>query len=603
MFPRGFADEVRAGTDILRIVSEYVALKKRGANWIGLCPFHSEKTPSFNVHPGKGIFKCFGCSAGGTVFDFVMLIEGLGFAEAVTLVAEKSGIPIPERTAPRAEEERKERWRSRLLDLNEQAATFFEQQLGAGPAGRAALDYLELRGINSTTRERLRVGYAPDAWDALTNFLLDRGAQRNEIADSGLVTNKEGGGFYDRFRNRVIFPIHDAQGRIVAFGGRTLGDDRAKYLNSPETAVYTKGKHLFGLFHAKEAIRRAGFAILVEGYLDAVIPQQEGVANVVASLGTALTQAQARLLRRYMESPQVIVNYDPDTAGQEATARSFETLLGEGFRVNVLRLPDAKDPDEFVREQGAAAYRALLKSSQPYLEYLLDRAIEHHDTSKPSGKRAAVEELLPHIALLQSGIERSAYADRVATRLGVSDNALRSEIRRAAERRENRLDEARLPVTETMTELERRFLVVLFSDARVRSSVLPTLEDDDIEGLASEPILHALREAHRLGESIGYAEISEKLSDGVRRLLAALVAVEVEDVMAARSGTKEERLDNEVRGCLDQLRRRRLQRELVTIQKQIPDAEAARDYARVDDLCQRKSQLGRLLAELSAEPR
>jgi DNA primase len=309
MLPKGFSDEVRQQADIVRIVSDYVSLKKRGQNWIACCPFHSEKTPSFNVHAGKGIYKCFGCSAGGNVFDFVMRIEGLSFPDAVRLVADRSGIPVPRDVAPSAETQRAERWRKRLFELNEWACEFVESQLGAGPEGQRALDYLESRGITSTTRERLRLGYAPNAWEAISNHLASRGVSRENIADSGLVTVKEGGsGYYDRFRGRVIFPIADAQGRIVAFGGRTLGDDGPKYLNSPETAVYTKGNHLYGVAFAKEAIRRSGFAILVEGYLDVVIPFQEGVENVVASLGTALTEGQARHVRGSMATPLVIVN-------------------------------------------------------------------------------------------------------------------------------------------------------------------------------------------------------------------------------------------------------------------------------------------------------
>jgi DNA primase len=582
MLPRTFPDEVRQQTDIVRIVSDYVSLKKRGQNWIACCPFHSEKTPSFNVHPGKGIYKCFGCSAGGNVFDFVMRIEGLSFPDAVRLVAERAGIPIPKEVAPSADAQKAERWRKRLFELNEWACEWFESQLGAGAEGQRALEYLESRGITSTTRERLRLGYAPSSWDALSTHLASRGATRQEIADSGLVTVKESGsGYYDRFRGRVMFPIADAQGKPVAFGGRTMGGDDGgpKYLNSPETAVYTKGNHLYGVAFAKEAIRKAGFAILVEGYLDVVIPFQEGVENVVASLGTALTEAQARLLRRYMSKPQVIVNYDPDTAGQAATARSFEILLAQGFKINVLTLPGGLDPDEFVREQGAAAYRELLRTSMPYLDYVVDQAMTKHDLTRPSGKADALNEVLPFIAQIENQLERVEYARRAGERMRIDEEILRKELRRAASRREPKIARERVAATAAMTDLERHFLVVLFEDAGVRSSILPGIEEADIEGLASEPIFRALLEAHRSGEAVGYAEISEQLSEQSRQDLTSLVSLDIDQVLSDyRGATREERIASAVGRCHEKLRQLSRERELERLQKEIRTAEATGDY-------------------------
>ncbi len=604
MIPRGFSDDVRQQADIVRIVSDYVALKKRGANWIACCPFHSEKTPSFNVHPGKGIYKCFGCSAGGNVFDFVMRVEGLSFPDAVRLVAEKSGIPVPREVAPQPGAERAERWRKRLFELNEWAAEFFQEQFGVGPEGRRALDYLESRGIEAATRERLRIGFSPNAWDTLSTHLESRGATREEITESGLVTVKEtGSGFYDRFRGRLMFPIGDAQGRVVAFGGRALGDDGPKYLNSPETAVYVKGNQLYGLALAKDAIRRTGFAVLVEGYLDFIIPFQSGVENMVASLGTALTEAQARLLRRYMSKPQVVVNYDPDAAGQAATSRSFETLLAQGFKINVLLLPGALDPDEYVREHGADAYRELLKQSTPYLDYVVDQAMRTHDLSRPSGKADALNDVLPFIAQIESQLERVEYARRAAERMQIDEEILRKELRRAASRREPKIQGDRVAVRRGLTEPERRFLVVLLGEARVRSLILPGFEVADIEGLASEPILRAMLDAHRSGEAIGYAELSEKLSDVAREDLATLVTVELTDIAAAWPKREfGEALECEARSCCEQLRRMRLQRESTRLQIDFQRASAEGDEARVLELNRRKFELGIELEKLRRQP-
>lgn len=600
MFPRGFADEVRQQADIIRVISDYVALKKRGANWIACCPFHSEKTPSFNVHPGKGIYKCFGCGVGGSVFDFVMQIEGCSFPEAVRMVAQRSGIPVPEVTDAPAEAKRDERRRRRLFELNDWACEFFESRLGFGPDGKRALEYVESRGIEPETRAALRLGYAPDSWDALASHLASRGASREEIAQSGLVTVKEGGsGYYDRFRGRVMFPIADAQGRIVAFGGRALGDDGPKYLNSPETAVYTKGNHLFGIHLAKDAIRRAGFAILVEGYLDFAIPYQVGVKNIVASLGTALTEAQTRLLRRYMPRPQVVVNYDADTAGQDATRRSFETLLSQGFKINVLALPDGKDPDEFVRANGGDAYRALLKSTMPYIDYVVEQAIARHDVSRPSGKADALNEVLPFVAQIADRIERVEYAERAARRLGIDDQLFRKELRRAASLRESKVRVDRVAPPRKLTVLERRFLVVLFGDPGVRSWILPAVEDADIEGLASERILRALREAHASGSPVGYAEIAEQLPEGDRQLLASLVSIELDDIAAGWKGTVEEGLRKEAQGGLAQLKKARFERELARLQNEIERAQERGDsLAQLDELQFKKLEYTRLLSAL-----
>lgn len=599
MFPRGFADEVRQQTDIVRIVSDYVALKKRGANWIACCPFHSEKTPSFNVHSGKGIFKCFGCGAGGNVFDFVMRLEGCSFVDSVRMVAEKCGIPVPQETKPSGESQKADRWRKRLLELNELAAEFFEEQLGASPEGRRALEYLEERGISSDTRARLRLGYAPNAWEALSTFLGAHGVTRDEIADSGLVTVKEGGGgYYDRFRGRVMFPIQDAQGRVVAFGGRTMVDERAKYLNSPETAVYTKGNQLYGIFHAKEAIRRTGFAILVEGYLDFITPFQAGIENVVASLGTALTEPQARLLRRYMQSPRVVVNFDADSAGQEATTRSFEVLLGQGFKVNVLALSAGKDPDQFIREHGSSAYRDLLKQTKPYLDYVVDRAVSRYEIDRPSGKADALEEVLPFVAQIENRIERVEYAERIARRLGIDDDVLRKELRRVASRRETKIERNRVEPPRQLSTFEQRFLVVLFGDENVRFSVLQAIDEADIEGLASEPIFRAMLDAHRSGEPIGYAEISEKLSERSREDLASLLSIDVKDIAESGKGSWEDNLMNEANRCFERLHRTRYERELEKLSQQIRLADVERDFERVDQLLLQTQAVKLKLAEL-----
>ena len=522
-FPRGFADDVKNQADIVRIVSDYVTLKKRGANHMACCPFHSEKTPSFNVHQTKGIYKCFGCGAGGSIFDFIMRIEGCSFPEAVRIIAEKSGIPIP---AVEETEDFKKLAHNRevVLKLNEWAAAFFESQLNLEQEGERAREYVASRGINDDTQKLFRIGYAPDRWDGLVNHLRDMGATTDEIDNSGLAVVKEQGGFYDRFRGRVIFPITDSQNRVIAFGGRVMGEGEPKYLNSPETAVYTKGRNLYGLAHAKNQIRNLGFAILVEGYLDCIIPFQEGIHNVVASLGTALTDSQVRLLRRYMDQPQIVVNFDPDSAGQAATMRSIEMLLAEGFKANILHMPTDEDPDEYVRAHGGESFLRLLKTTQPYIEYIIDTVTADSDISRPSGKVEAINSILPHLARMRDKVARADYADQIADRLKVDSRVIREELRRVATNRQQSLDPKRVRAAQEITVAERQLLELMLASADVRRAIAPNLKEEDYGDLATGSIFSAIITLHDEEAEIDFSTLSERVEgEQERELLSALL--------------------------------------------------------------------------------
>src|SRR6266446_3704117 len=316
LYPQTFIDDLRRQADIVRVIQDYVQLKKKGANWMACCPFHKEKTPSFSVSPTKEIFYCFGCHKGGSVFNFVMEIESVPFPEAIKIVADKSGVPLP-KLIDDSRFEAKRQEADEVIELNNWALEWWEQQLSlSGAEARVARDYLDQRGITEETRKTFRLGYAPDSWEALSSYLRQKGAPQAQIDRSGLVVKKDEGGSYDRFRGRLIIPVMDVQGRPIAFGGRTLKDEDAKYINSPETAAYVKGRNLFGLNLTRGEIRRQGYVILVEGFLDLIVPYQFGVKNVVASLGTALTTEQVRLLARFAR--KVVVNYDGDNAGVQA---------------------------------------------------------------------------------------------------------------------------------------------------------------------------------------------------------------------------------------------------------------------------------------------
>jgi len=590
--PRGFADDVKNQGDIVRVVSDYVTLKKRGANYLACCPFHSEKTPSFNVHPGKGLFKCFGCGVGGSIFDFVMRIEGCGFPEAVRIVAEKSGIPIP--VVDETEDHKKiSRDRDIVLRLNEWAAEFFELQLDEGAGAR---EYIRSRGITDETTKLFRLGYAPDSWDALTNHLKDRGATTDEIHSSGLAVIKDTGGFYDRFRGRVIFPITDSQGRVIAFGGRVMGEGEPKYLNSPETALYTKGRNLFALAHAKNEIRSLGFAILVEGYLDCIIPFQDGVHNIVASLGTALTDSQVRLLRRYMDQPQIVVNFDPDSAGQAATMRSIDVLLAEGFKVNILAMPTNQDPDEFVRSHGVDRFRELLKTTQPYLDYIIDTSIAGHDTSRPTGKVAAIDAILPHLARMRDKVARADYAGQIADRLKIDSHIVREELKRTATNRQHSLDKKRVRAAEEITVGERQLLELMLANEEVRRAMISALTEDDYAELATGAIFAAVIDIETRALEPHFENLAERVeAESERELLPALLMSD----LSWAGGDDFDTLFKKATEALSSLRRRRFERMLEAIQIEIGQAERDRDGERVLLLYQQKTELQKRRLALS----
>src|SRR5215210_4702169 len=426
-FPQTFIDDLRRQADIVRVIQDYVALKKKGANWMACCPFHQEKTPSFSVNPAKDIFYCFGCGKGGSVFNFVMEIERVTFPEAVRIVAEKAHVPLPAMEEDKRFEARR-RDADEIIEMNSWALEWWEAQLEQAHAeARGAREYLEGRTITDETRRAFRLGYAPDRWDALSSHLKERGATTAQIERSGLVVKKDTGGFYDRFRGRVIFPVLDAQGRAVAFGGRTLtAEGEPKYLNSPETAAYVKGRHLYGLHQTRDEIRRRKFAILVEGYLDLILPYQAGVRNMVASLGTALTSEQAKLLGRFAR--KVVINYDGDRAGVKAAGRAIETLLAEDFEVKVLVLPEGADPDEFIRQSGVEAYHERRGKALPHIQFVLDQAVRDRNLHRPAEKAAAVEEVLPFVRAVRNQIQKREYFDMVMDALRIEEASLRKEL-------------------------------------------------------------------------------------------------------------------------------------------------------------------------------
>ncbi len=575
-----FADRVKQQTDIVRVVGEYVQLKKAGQNFRGLCPFHSEKTPSFNVHPTRQIYHCFGCGKGGDVFSFVMEMEKCEFLDAVRVVAEKSGIAMP-RAKERSPQERKQNQaRSALVEMQREAQTFFVRQLEGTAEGKAARAYLEDRGLDKATIERFGIGYAPSGGDALLRVLKQKYSEKL-MAESGLISRGEQGDrMFDRFRRRITFPIANESGKIVAFGARALGEDQPKYLNSPETPIYSKSNVLYHLDRAKEALRRSDFAVLVEGYMDAIAVARAGISNVVASCGTSLAEPQIKLLGRFTK--RVIVNYDPDAAGQAATERSISLLLEQDFEVKVLALPGKADPDKFIREQGGEAYLKLLKESPPYVDYLIMRA-RQMDLSTAEGKLRAVNFLLPYVQKIPNRLLRSEWATRIAQQLRLEEPVLRAALSRAAAERRSEVKTQPELVGRAAKPVERRLIRMLAEGEGFRAELAQQLQQGQLyHRLETEKIFTALIVASLSGEPVQPSELAASLEERDRKMFYEIL---FED--------SSEPSWEEAQSCLETLRHRQAEKELADVQRSI---EANPAGPELRGLLERKQALMRRLA-------
>src|ERR1700676_1390686 len=575
-----FAERVKQQADIVRVVGEYVRLKKTGKDFSGLCPFHQEKTPSFTVSPIKQIFYCFGCGKGGDVFNFVMDMEKSAFPEAVRTVAEKCGIAIP-RPRERSPEERQEnQQRAALVEMHREAQGFFVKQISGTLEGKAARAYLEDRGLDKDAIEQFGIGYAPSAGDALTRLLKQKHAEKL-LVESGLVSRGEQGGrLFDRFRRRITFPIANDSGKIVAFGARALGEDQPKYLNSPETPIYSKSNVLYHLDRAKEALRRSDFAVLVEGYLDAIAVARAGISNVVASCGTSLAEPQIKLLGRFTK--RVIVNYDPDVAGQTATERSISLLLEQDFEVKVLALPGKADPDKFIREQGAEAYIKVLKDSPPYVDFLIARA-RHMDLSTGEGKLRAVNFLLPYVQKIPNRLLRSEWATRIAQQLRLEEPVLRAALSKAAAERRSGLKVAPELVGRAAKPVERRLIRMLAEADSFRRELAQRLSDAGLcAGLETEKVFAALIAANLSGDKIEATEIAAGMEERDRRMLFEILFEESSEFTW-----------EEAESCIESLQNRQTERALAEVQRGI---EANPAPAEMRSLLEKKQELMRRLA-------
>jgi DNA primase len=642
-----FKESLKQQADIVRIVGDYVKLKKAGAqNFSGLCPFHAEKTPSFSVHATRQFYHCFGCGASGDVFSFVQKIENITFPETVRLIAQKLGVPMPKVTFSSPAEAKEAKVRTALLEIHERAAAFFQDCLRR-PEGAIAREYLKNRGLDDDTIKTFRIGYAPDS-----GFLL-RDALRREfdeevLRESGLFSWKEGGSLqspgsrrqqdpklqgsatnaviqadvgnnrlagarslkpgadsqkpaassqqseaiYSKFRNRIMFPIANNQGRVIAFTGRTLATDEKagpKYLNSPETPIYSKSRVLFNLDLAKEAVRKLDYAILVEGQMDSIAVYAAGFHNVIASSGTAFTELQAKLLGRF--SKNVVVNFDPDTAGARATERTLGLLVEEEFNIKVLTLETGFDPDLFIRRKGKDAYVEALKHSQRYFDYLIERARAQFPVRSAEGKVKAVNHLLPHIQRVPSRIVRDELAHEISQKLGIDSAVLRQELKHVASTRSAAA--VKSPVETQITDAEKILICALASATQMqtgeghlsardgaeeefdpaRQARFALSSESLHEGMATESLLEALLKSGPDAPD----PMDIPITEPDRRLMASVLMNEVEELTA-------ERLEGAVRA----LRKMHLRRKFERVQQEL---QACKDPERLKTLLQERVRL------------
>ncbi len=663
-----FKETLKQQADIVRIVGEYVRLKKAGAqNFSGLCPFHNEKTPSFSVHATRQFYHCFGCGASGDVFSFVQKIENVTFPEAVRLIAQKLGVPMPKVAFSSPAEAKEAKLRMALLDVHERATAFFQDCLRR-PEGANAREYLKGRGLDAETIARFRIGYAPDSGFLLRDALrrefdeellresglfswkqtdegrgpstppndalrASSGSARDDRAEQGPAESRElnaessganserrtangdksklearssqPAAIYSKFRNRVMFPISNDQGKVIAFTGRTLSTDEKagpKYLNSPETPIYSKSRVLFNLDHAKEAIRKLEYAILVEGQMDCISVDTAGFHNVIASSGTAFTELQAKLLGRF--SKNVIVNFDPDTAGARATERTLGLLVEEEFNIRVVTLETGFDPDLYIRRKGKDAYAAALKHSQKYFDYLIDRARAQFPVRSPEGKVKALNHLLPHVQRVPNRIVRDELAMEISQKLGIDSSMLRQELKQAAVTRST--TQLKAPAEAQITGAERVLIRALASATQMqtgeehlsardgaeeefdpaRQAQFALQSDHLYEGLVAQSLIEALLAAS--AETPDIMELPKTEDD--RRLLASILMHEEEELTAET-----------VEGAVRALRRIHLRRRQEEIQRQLvrPGLSAEERQA----LLQEKVRLKRAAMDPSLDER
>jgi len=534
------AQQIKAQLDIVRVISDYVPrLRRFGNRYSCLCPFHNEKTPSFSVYADHQFYKCYGCDARGDVFNFVMAMDNISFWEALKKLAEQNGIPLPKQSQAVDD---KTRLRGAIREMHEIALDHFRANL-AGPNGAEVRGYLKERGVTQNSAQLFQIGLSDGGGRTLLHLLEQRGFKPDQMVDSGLIARREDGSLYDRFRNRLMFPIHDESGKVIAFGGRALDpENKAKYLNSPETEIYKKSNVLYNLHRAKQGAAKLDRMVMVEGYMDVIGATQAGIAEVVAPCGTALTTEQIRAMKRH--SANLHLNFDPDAAGDKAAERSIKLLLDENVRIRVVQLEGGLDPDEFCKEHGTELYRERIANAKPYFYWLADRARQRFDMRDPQGRNDIFKFLLPAIQGLRDKIERVSVANDLASYLGIESGLVLEHFRKmAADRTEHT---PAPPRADPAKATDRILLVLLLNDESVRRELLDALRElPGWRQSAAAPIYKALITMHDANEAISFNALHERLAPADQEKLASIVLEAAGGSVTAEDGA----------ACIDKMRR------------------------------------------------
>lgn len=577
--PDNIIDQVQEKTDIVEVISRYIPLKKTGRNYKAPCPFHHEKTPSFVVSQDKQIYHCFGCGAGGNVFSFLMRYENMQFPEAVESLAEKAGIAMP-RSAARGDDAASAF--SHFYKINEAACQFFQASLANNQSAKA---YLASRGIGDETTKKFRAGYAPDSWDALLKFFKAKGIQEKVLEKAGLVVANDKGGHYDRFRNRVIFPIFDLKDRVLGFGGRVMDSSLPKYINSPETPIYYKGRNLYGLNLAKESIRKEGYALVVEGYLDAIIPYQAGVKNIIATLGTALTADQARMLKRFANT--VIIVYDPDAAGESASLRGLDIFISEDVSVYIAELPSGFDPDGYIRKFGTDEFLKLVKSSKNIFDYKFDRLSSRFDLKSTHGKAAMVSQMLPTIAKINNAVSRSELVKKLAERLSVDEDSVRAELKKV------KPDSGKYKYVMNLADAKKDFesadmvvLALLIGGRNFIDTIMKELKTEEFKNSGVRDVANVIFQMHRENKEINAARLMSHLGAGTEAAALISEATNILETLADK--------DKALGDCVARIKKNNVRDRLATLQDAIKAAHSQKDEERVKTLVSEYNSLVRL---------
>ncbi len=558
-------DQIRQVASIVDIASQYTTLRKRGQKYVGLCPFHSEKTPSFTVDNDKQLYHCFGCGAGGDIFTLVMEKENLGFPEAVRYLAEKYNIRLPDKKKFSSQKLKLE---ETLYKISENALAFFKKNLFNTKEGQKALGYLDKRKISEEIIQKLKIGYAMNSWDALLSYFQGKNISPGVLEKAGLVLRRQKKeGYYDRFRGRIIFPIFTETGKVVAFGGRTIINAEPKYLNSPDTPIYTKGKLLYGINFCKESIREKGEVILVEGYTDFLSLYQAGITNCSASLGTSLTTHQVSIARNF--APRMIISYDGDDAGTKASVRGISLCFERGVQIKVLTLPDGMDPDSFIRKSGVDKFKSLVQNSTGGLKFLINTLIRKTNLEIPEEKAKAVNHVLTEIEKIADPFIRSEYLKKTSEHLSINEEDLRAMSRQKSKGGK----------TETkgyFLNSEKRLLQVLFENSSFTTTIFNEMNEQDFKGLKSEPILHALSQFFRNGKSPNFNELMKKIDPSLRTLLSEILQEtrekptmeKVKDYIQALKKHAREKQSEEINAQISKLERSGEQEKILSLLRQ-----------------------------------